>query len=154
MNSLHVKAKRVRNHALALPNIQTKGAAAMDLRACLDSPVATITLYPSQEATIGTGFALEIPQGTALLLLPRSGLGIKAGLVLANNVGLIDPDYRGEIMVALWYRRSEGPPIQIHHGERIAQALLVQSYTPALTETTLTTTTRGTAGLGSTGVNP
>jgi len=104
-----------------LPAYASDGSAGMDLRACLDE---TLTLDPGGCELIPTGFAMHIcnPQ-LAALLLPRSGLGHKHGIVLGNLVGLIDSDYQGQVFVSWWNRSSE--PFTIEPGERIAQMVLV-----------------------------
>ncbi len=132
----------------ALPQHATDGAAGLDLRACLD---ARLTLAPGQTELIRTGFALHIADpGLAAVLLPRSGLGHKHGIVLGNLVGLIDSDYQGEVMVSCWNRGAA--PFTIEPGERIAQLVLVpvvraefavvDSFTPSA---------RGAGGFGHTG---
>lgn len=118
MNNL--KIAKFGNHNLSMPTPAHPGDAALDIRAN-----EAVTLYPGDEHLVGTGFAYEPPPGYALMLLPRSGLGSKDGIVLGNLVGLIDPGYRGELKAALWYRRQEGPPITLERGERIAQLICV-----------------------------
>src|SRR3979490_2235174 len=99
-----------------LPAYATPGSAGMDLRACIDAP---ITLMPGQTELIPTGVAIHIgDSGMAALILPRSGLGHKHGIVLGNLVGLIDSDYQGQLMVSCWNRGRE--PFTIQPGERIA----------------------------------
>lgn len=104
-----------------LPTHATDGSAGLDLRACIEQP---ITLEPSQTELIPTGMSIHIDDPTlAAMILPRSGLGHKHGIVLGNLVGLIDSDYQGQLMVSCWNR---GHTIfTIHPGERIAQLLLV-----------------------------
>ncbi len=106
---------------IPLPGYATSGAAGLDLRACLTSP---LTLLPGETALIPTGIAiyLEDPK-LAALVLPRSGLGHKHGIVLGNLVGLIDSDYQGEILVSCWNRGKERFTVGI--GERIAQLVIV-----------------------------
>ena len=131
-----------------LPQHATEGAAGLDLRACLDAP---LTLAPGQTELIGAGFAMHITDpGLAAVLLPRSGLGHKHGIVLGNLVGLIDSDYQGEVMVSCWNRGAA--PFTVEPGERIAQLVLVpvvraefavvESFTPSA---------RGAGGFGHTG---
>lgn len=104
-----------------LPEHATAGSAGLDLRACLDMPV---TLHPGETRLIGTGLAIHIGDpGLAAVLLPRSGLGHKHGIVLGNLVGLIDSDYQGEVMVSCWNRGDEVFTIQ--PGERLAQMVFV-----------------------------
>jgi len=132
----------------ALPQHATDGAAGLDLRACLDAP---LTLKPGQTELIRTGFAMHIADpGLAAVLLPRSGLGHRHGIVLGNLVGLIDSDYQGEVMVSCWNRGAA--PFTVEPGERIAQLVLVpvvraefavvDSFTPSA---------RGAGGFGHTG---
>ena len=130
-----------------LPQYQTEGAAAMDLCAFLEEP---LTLAPGQRALVPTGLAIELPPLCAGLLLARSGLASRAGVALSNGVGLIDPDYRGELLVAL-ENRGEGP-FTVRDGDRVAQLLLTPFVRPQLCEDTLSETARGTGGIGSTGV--
>jgi dUTP pyrophosphatase len=107
--------------AFPLPEHATDGAAGVDLRACLDTP---LTLHPGETRLIGTGIAIHIgDKGLAAVLLPRSGLGHKHGIVLGNLVGLIDSDYQGEVMVSCWNRGEDTFTIQ--PGERIAQMVFV-----------------------------
>ena len=104
-----------------LPQYATDGAAGMDLRACLDEPSC---LRPGEAQLIPTGLAVHIADSRlAAMLLPRSGLGHKHGVVLGNLVGLIDSDYQGEIMVSCWNRSTDAFVIQ--PGERIAQMVFV-----------------------------
>ena len=104
-----------------LPAYATEGSAGVDLGACLDGP---LTLAPGDTALIPSGMAIHIGDpGLAAVLLPRSGLGHKHGIVLGNLLGLIDSDYQGEVMISVWNRGSE--PFEIRPGERIAQMILV-----------------------------
>jgi dUTP pyrophosphatase len=104
-----------------LPEYATEGAAALDLRACIETP---LTLSAGMTCLIGSGLALNIHDPSlAALLLPRSGLGSKHGVVLANLVGLIDSDYQGEIKIAVWNRSQES--FNIQPGERLCQMLFV-----------------------------
>ena len=104
-----------------LPHYATEGAAGMDLRACLNEPME---ILPSETRLIPTGVALHIEDPTlAAVLLPRSGLGHKHGIVLGNLVGLIDSDYQGQIFVSCWNRGSN--PFVVEVGERIAQMVFV-----------------------------
>ena len=104
-----------------LPAYATPGSAGLDLRACLD---AAVTLEPGQTTLIPTGLAIHIADpGLAALILPRSGLGHKHGIVLGNLVGLIDSDYQGQLMVSCWNRGQTTFVIQPM--ERIAQLMLV-----------------------------
>lgn len=104
-----------------LPAYATDGAAGMDLRACVDEPV---TLAPGDTTLVPTGIAIHIGDpGLAAVLLPRSGLGHKHGIVLGNLTGLIDSDYQGQLMVSVWNRGRES--FTIEPGERIAQMVIV-----------------------------
>lgn len=108
-------------HEIPLPEYATHGAAGLDLRACLDAP---LTLVPGATQLIPTGLAIHIADpGLAAVLLPRSGLGHKHGIVLGNLVGLIDSDYQGQVFVSCWNRGSA--PFTLEVGERIAQLVLV-----------------------------
>jgi dUTP pyrophosphatase len=104
-----------------LPDYATDGSAGMDLRACLDQ---ALNLQPGQTELLPTGVAIHISDpGLAAVLLPRSGLGHKHGIVLGNLVGLIDSDYQGQLYVSCWNRGSA--PFTIEPGERIAQMIFV-----------------------------
>jgi dUTP pyrophosphatase len=104
-----------------LPHYATPGSAGLDLRACLDAPV---TLEPGQAQLVPTGIAIHLEDpGLAAVLLPRSGLGHKHGIVLGNLVGLIDSDYQGQVMVSCWNRGQS--TFTVDPGERIAQMVIV-----------------------------
>lgn len=104
-----------------LPEYATEGSAGVDLRACLDGP---LTVEPGETTLIPSGMAIHIGDPSlAAVLLPRSGLGHKHGIVLGNLVGLIDSDYQGQVFVSCWNRGSE--PFVVRPGERIAQMVLV-----------------------------
>jgi len=104
-----------------LPHYATDGAAGMDMRACLDAP---LVIAPGETRLIPTGLAIHIQEpGLAAMLLPRSGLGHKHGIVLGNLVGLIDSDYQGQVFVSCWNRGGETFTVQ--PGERIAQMVIV-----------------------------
>ncbi|MDT4329557.1 dUTP diphosphatase [Methylomonas sp. MED-D] len=108
-------------HDIPLPAYATDGSAGLDLRACLDTP---LTLQPGASTLIPTGLAIHIDDPhLAAVLLPRSGLGHKHGIVLGNLVGLIDSDYQGQIFVSCWNRGSETFIVEV--GERIAQMVFV-----------------------------
>ena len=130
-----------------LPTLGSEFAAGADLRACLDAP---LTIAPGQTALIHTGLALEIPVGYAGLVYARSGLATKRGLAPANKVGVIDADYRGEVMVALHNHGAEAQTIE--HGERVAQLVVTPFLAVDYEEADdLTDTARGAGGFGSTG---
>jgi len=106
---------------LPLPAYATDGSAGMDLRACLNQP---LVLEPGRAELIPTGLAIYVEDaGLAAVILPRSGLGHKHGIVLGNLVGLIDSDYQGQLMVSCWNRGRE--PYTISPGERVAQLVVV-----------------------------
>jgi len=115
---LKILDERIRAH---LPAYATAGSAGMDLRACIDAP---IELAPGRSELVPTGVAIHVSDpGLAAVILPRSGLGHKHGIVLGNLVGLIDSDYQGPLMVSCWNR---GPaPYTIHPLDRIAQLVVV-----------------------------
>lgn len=141
-----IAVKRLRDGAI-LPTYGSAGAAGADLYACLETDV----IIPAGEtAFIPTGIAMEVPAGCAGLIYARSGLACKQGLAPANKVGVIDSDYRGEILVALHNHGKESRTIQ--NGERLAQMLITPVLTPAYVEVgTLSDTTRSAGGFGSTG---
>ena len=134
--------------AAQLPAYATPGSAGLDLRACLDEP---LVLQPGQTALVPTGLSVHIADpGLAAMLLPRSGLGHKHGIVLGNLVGLIDSDYQGPLMVSCWNRGSA--PFTIEPMERIAQMVIVpvvQAQFRRVDE--FDNSTRGSGGFGSTG---
>jgi dUTP pyrophosphatase len=131
-----------------LPAYATPGAAGLDLRACLDAPV---TLEPGQTTLIPTGLAIHINDpGLAALILPRSGLGHKHGIVLGNLVGLIDSDYQGQLMVSCWNRGHT--TFTIAPLERIAQLVLVPVVQASFRVVdSFDDSARGIGGFGSTG---
>lgn len=134
--------------AIPLPTYATAGSAGMDLRACIDE---AITLNPGQTQLIPTGMAIHIEDpGLCAMLLPRSGLGHKHGVVLGNLVGLIDSDYQGQLMVSCWNRGST--PFVIEPAERIAQMVLVPVVQAQLTIVDdFDTSLRGEGGFGHSG---
>lgn len=130
-----------------LPTYGSAEAAGADLYACLEAPV---TIEAGRTAFIPTGIALEVPKGCAGLIYARSGLACKRGLAPANKVGVVDSDYRGEILVAL---HNHGMEVQtVAHGERIAQFIITPVLTPAYAVAEeLSDTQRNAGGFGSTG---
>ena len=141
-----VSVKRVLQGA-KLPTYGSAWAAGADLYACLESAV---TIAPGETAFVPTGIALEIPQGYAGLIYARSSMGAKRGLAPANKVGVIDSDYRGQVMVAL--HNHSGLPQTVEPQERIAQLLITPVLTPGFVEVEeLSDTQRGAGGFGSTG---
>lgn len=130
-----------------LPTYGSADAAGADLYAVTDAPV---TIAPGETAFIHTGLALAIPQGFVGLVYARSGLATKQGLAPANKVGVIDADYRGELMVALHNHSLE--PRTVEHGDRIAQLVIAPYLTAQFTQQEeLDDTARGEGGFGSTG---
>ncbi len=136
------------DHRAKLPLYGTDGAAGADLYALTDSPVI---ILPGQTALIHTGLALSIPPGYVGLVCARSGLATKQGLAPANKVGIIDADYRGELMVSLYNQSGEARTV--NHGERIAQLVVVPYLTAQFQPVNdLDDTARGLRGFGSTGL--
>jgi dUTP pyrophosphatase len=131
-----------------MPHYASAGAAGMDMRACVDAP---LEISPGETRLIPTGMAIHIEEaGLAAMLLPRSGLGHKHGIVLGNLVGLIDSDYQGQVFISCWNRGSE--PFTVQPGERIAQMVVVpvvHANFEVVEE--FTTTERGEGGFGHTG---
>lgn len=142
-----IKIRRVRKNAI-LPTRGSSGAAGFDLYACLSSP---IEIKPRDLCKIPTGIAIALPdEYTVGLIFARSGLGVKHGIAPANAVGVIDSDYRGEIMVGLCNTGSE--PYLLSPGERFAQLVIMPVCGAVLEETDdLGETERGADGFGSTG---
>ena len=133
----------------ALPAYATAGSAGLDLRACLDEP---LTLAPNAWQLVPTGMAIHLADpGYAALILPRSGLGHKHGIVLGNLVGLIDSDYQGQLMVSAWNRSDVA--YTIAPMERIAQLVIVPVVQAQfeMVEAFAAATARGVRGYGSTG---
>lgn len=131
-----------------LPQYASSGAAGLDLRACIPEPMV---LEPDATFLISTGLAIHLDNGYhAGLILPRSGLGHKHGIILGNGVGLIDSDYQGEIKVSLWNRSQT--PYTIVPGERIAQMVVFNvAKINLVTVDTFTPSDRGTGGFGHSG---
>ena len=132
-----------------LPEYSTAGAAGLDLRACID---VSMTVFPGDCELIPAGIAIDIcDAGVAAVLLPRSGLGHKHGIVLGNLVGLIDSDYQGQIFVSCWNRGSADFTIQ--PGDRIAQMVFVPVIKPDLFEVDdFEASDRAAGGFGHTGI--
>lgn len=131
-----------------LPDYATDGAAGMDLRACIDAP---LTVRPGETVLIPAGFAMHIAdEGLAAVILPRSGLGHRHGIVLGNLVGLIDSDYQGQVYVSCWNRSGES--FTIEPGERIAQMVFVPVVRAAFEVVDgFEATVRGAGGFGHSG---
>ncbi len=145
---MKVKVKLLRDGA-KLPKLATSGSAACDLYALLDEPV---TLQPGQRYPVPTGIAIALPDSSCVAVVcARSGLALKRGLALANGIGVIDSDYRGEIFVAII--NNDGKPQTIENGERVGQLMIMPvisaEYEPS---DELDETERGAGGFGSTGI--
>jgi dUTP pyrophosphatase len=134
----------------APPAYATAGSAGLDLRACIEAP---LTLGPGASELVPSGLAIHLADpGYAALVLPRSGLGHRHGIVLGNGVGLIDSDYQGQLMVSLWNRRTEAFTIQPF--DRIAQLVVVPVMQVALNLVDwFDPSSRGAGGFGSTGAS-
>lgn len=144
---IDLKVHRLCPYAL-LPTYATDGSACFDLYALLDSPV---TVKAGKNTRIQTGLAFEIPKGWVMLVFSRSGHGFKNGVRLSNSVGVIDSDYRGELLVSLEAEYGHGH-LTVEDGDRIAQAMLVPSYRVQMIEVDLLSeTARGSGGFGSSG---
>ena len=130
------------------PAYSTAGSAGLDLRACLEAP---LPLAPGATALVPSGIAIHLADpGYCALVLPRSGLGHRHGIVLGNLVGLIDSDYQGQLMVSVWNRSSE--PFTIQPGERIAQLVVVPVVQVELQVVEdFATSARGAGGFGHSG---
>lgn len=146
MNRIDMKIKKLNDKAI-IPTYGTEYAAGADLYACIDE---NVTINPGETVLIHTGLSMEIPEGYAGFVHARSGLASKRGLAPANKVGVIDSDYRGELMVAL-HNHSNNPQ-SIEPGERIAQ-LVIMPYLACnfILADDLSDTVRGAGGFGSTG---
>ena len=141
-----IRVKKLHPNA-TLPTYGSADAVGADLYACLEEAV---TIQPGEVYWVPTGIALEVPIGCAGLVYARSSMGAKRGLAPANKVGVIDPDYRGEIRVVLLNHSKE--PQTLRPGERVAQFVITPVLTPAYEEVEeLEATGRGAGGFGSTG---
>jgi len=147
MTQMNVKIldDRIRDQ---LPSYATSGSAGLDIRACIDAP---ITLQPGETKLIPSGMAIHLGDpGLAAVLIPRSGLGHKHGVVLGNLVGLIDSDYQGQVGVSLWNRGND--PFVVNPMERIAQMVIVPVVQVKLNVVeSFGESARGAGGFGSTG---
>ena len=143
---LRITDERIRSH---LPTYATKGSAGLDLRALSDTP---LVIQPGQTTLVHTGLSIYIADPRyAALILPRSGLGHKKGIVLGNLVGLIDSDYQGELMISVWNRSSEA--FTFKPMERIAQLVIVPVVQAEFDVVeSFTESGRGSCGFGSTGL--
>lgn len=131
-----------------LPHYATPGSAGLDLRACLEAP---LDIAPGQTTLVPTGIAIHVQDpGYAALILPRSGLGHKHGIVLGNLVGLIDSDYQGELMISVWNRSQQAFTLQPF--ERLAQLVIVPVMQAQFSQVdNFAPSARGEGGFGSTG---
>ncbi len=145
MKALTVKYKKLSPNAI-VPTYGTEFSAGADIYALCDAPV---TVAPGETVLFHTGIAMAIPEGFVGLMHARSGLATKKGLAPANKVGVIDSDYRGEIMVAL--HNHSNAPAEVVNGDRIAQLIIAPYYTALFQEGELDGTERGEGGFGSTG---
>ena len=146
---MEVRIKKL-NDAAIIPTLGSVEAAGCDIYANLVEDAGSVTIGPGATHFIKTGIAMEVPKQYAGLIYARSGLASKRGLRPANCVGVIDSDYRGEIMVAL--HNDSDVPQAINHGERIAQMVITPYIRPEFVETDdLTDTERGEGGFGHTG---
>lgn len=147
MKTIDIKIldQRMKEH---LPSYATSGSAGLDLRACIDEP---LTLVPGATQLIPTGLVIHIADpGYAALILPRSGLGHRHGIVLGNLVGLIDSDYQGQLMISTWNRGTE--PFTLNPMERLAQLVIVPVLQVGFNIVDeFGESSRGTGGFGSTG---
>jgi dUTP pyrophosphatase len=152
MNSVNVETKIVNplmGEAISLPSYATDGSAAIDLRACLKEQIG---IQPGETVLVGSGIAINIKDPNIVgIIVPRSGLGIKKGIVLANTIGVIDSDYQGEIKIGL-FNRSQNQYL-VKPGERICQMLFmpVINATLKLVQEFSNATYRGSGGFGHTG---
>jgi dUTP pyrophosphatase len=150
---IEVKILDRRIHDWGLPRHHSAMAAAIDLFACVDAPLAIDPGSPAQLILAGIAIHIGDPGYTALIV-PRSGMGHRAGLVMGNTVGVIDADYMGPVMISAWNRNAIGSaPIVIQPGDRIAQMLFVPIARPefAVVEDFTSQSARGAGGFGSTG---
>ncbi len=145
MNEIDVKIMKLKDNAI-IPTYGSECAAGADLYACLDEPVV---IKKNETVFVPTGISMEIPDGLCGLLFARSGLASKKGLAPANKVGVVDSDYRGEVIVALHNHSKENYELQ--NGERIAQMVFAPYFKGIFKEEKLSETKRGSGGFGSTG---
>ena len=148
---MNTNVKVMLSRGMTMPTYATEGAAAVDMRAAIDEGT-TVTIQPGQRAMIPTGMAISLENANVVAILAaRSGLAVKSGINLANGIGVIDSDYRGEICVGLY--NSSAVPLTVNRGDRIAQLMFMPVYVANLIEAeSLDETARGAGGFGSTGV--
>lgn len=146
-------AKKMNPLAADLPVYASAGAACFDLQACFADKEDFAALFLGESLTVGCGWAFQIPEGHVMLVFSRSGHAFKHGVRLANSVAVIDSDFRGEVQIKLTREYdATGTLLIVHHGDRIAQAMLLPLPRVVLLEVgELGETARGEAGLGSTG---
>lgn len=152
VSKVEIRVLDARLHEWGLPDYQTDLAAGIDLLACLDEPMLVKPQAPAQ--LVPTGMAMHMDADhLCAMILPRSGLGHKQGLVLGNGTGVIDADYMAQIFVSVWNRNPDGEAIRIEPGQRIAQMLFVPVVRPVfeVVEQFTHTSRRGLGGFGSTG---
>lgn len=148
---MNVKIQLLHTEAI-VPRYATAGAACFDLHALLPGEGSYACIHPGTPTVIRTGLAFEVPEGHVMLVYSRSGHGFKNNVRLANCVGVIDSDYRGEVQVKLTRDEHEGGDLVVHHGDRIAQAMIIPvqqvnfDVVPQLSDTA-----RGSGGFGSSG---
>lgn len=143
---MNIQITKLRDRAI-IPEYQTRGAAGMDIHACIDEP---IVLQPLERRLVPSGFAIAVPEGYEAQVRARSGLSIKHGITMINGVGTIDADYRGEVGVLLVNISNES--FEIIPDMRIAQLIIAKYERAEWTEvTSLEATDRGAGGFGSTG---
>lgn len=145
-----LKIRRISENAV-IPTRGSKDAAGYDLYCAASSTISTIEIYPGTTVKIHTGIQMEIPDGYVGLLFARSGIAVKKGLRPANAVGVIDSDYRGEIIVAL--HNDSNTTQYVNLGDRVAQLVIVKYFAPSIKEVIedLSETERGECGFGSSG---
>ncbi|MCL2045926.1 MAG: dUTP diphosphatase [Oscillospiraceae bacterium] len=144
MEKLQIK---LLNENAKIPMLQTAGSVGYDIAACIDEE---IVIMPGETKIIGSGFSMALEEGYAAFIYARSGLGINFGMVPANCVGVIDSDYRGEVMVGL--KNTSGEPFTVKNTDRIAQMVITKCELPLVEIVDeLSETTRGSGGFGSTG---
>jgi dUTP pyrophosphatase len=151
MSGAEIRILRLPHGAdLPLPAYQSPGAAGLDLLAAVPAD-APLTIPPAGRATVPTGLALALPEGTEAQVRPRSGLAARHGVTVLNSPGTIDADYRGEVLVVL--ANFGDAPFLVERGARIAQLVIAPVLRPALREVAaLDSTPRGGGGFGSTGI--
>ncbi|MBE6702711.1 MAG: dUTP diphosphatase [Ruminococcaceae bacterium] len=148
---MEIKVKLLLSRGMEMPAYATDGSAAVDLRAAIEADT-TLTIAPGERALIPTGLAISPEsKNVVAIIAARSGLAIKKGICLANSIGVIDSDYRGEICVGLLNTSKE--PFSVARGDRIAQMMFMPVYAARFLQVdSLDDTERGTGGFGSTGV--